>query len=146
VTQRGELRITDFGLARPIKETECRYTNKVITLWYRPPELLLGEQSYSFAIDTWSVGCIFGEMLSEKPLFPGKNEAMQLELIFSICGTPETENWTDVNKLWQYEESFLPHFFFPSRYSKDKYPQTPRRLHELYKEYFFTYSGCYSLL
>lgn len=67
---RGEVKLADFGLARLYSKDEGRpYTNKVITLWYRPPELLLGEERYSTAIDVWSCGCILGELFAKKPLF-----------------------------------------------------------------------------
>lgn len=68
---RGEVKLADFGLARlyNAEDRQRPYTNKVITLWYRPPELLLGEERYGPAIDVWSCGCILGELFSKKPLF-----------------------------------------------------------------------------
>lgn len=68
---RGEIKLADFGLARLYiaDDKERPYTNKVITLWYRPPELLLGEERYGPAIDVWSCGCILGELFTRKPLF-----------------------------------------------------------------------------
>lgn len=59
-------------------------TNNVITLWYRPPELLLGLNKYGCAVDMWSAGCIFAELILRKPLFPGKTELEQLDLIFKV--------------------------------------------------------------
>lgn len=69
---RGEVKLADFGLARlyNAEDRQRPYTNKVITLWYRPPELLLGEERYGPAIDVWSCGCILGELFLKKPLFP----------------------------------------------------------------------------
>jgi len=95
----GLLKIADFGLARSYGEPGRKYTNRVITLWYRPPELLLGEQLYGAAVDLWSVGCLIAEMALRKPLFPGHNETEQLDLIFKVCGTPTQETWPNWDKL-----------------------------------------------
>ncbi|KAG8087463.1 hypothetical protein GUJ93_ZPchr0010g10996 [Zizania palustris] len=67
------LKLADFGLARPFTR-DGSFTNHVITLWYRPPELLLGATNYAEAVDIWSVGCLFAEFLLRKPLFPGRTE------------------------------------------------------------------------
>lgn len=72
------------------------YTNKVITLWYRPPELLLGAQCYGCSVDIWSAGCVFAELLVLRPLFPGKNESEQFDLISKVIGTPTDATWTDI--------------------------------------------------
>lgn len=74
----GHLKIGDWGLARSWNENKIGYTNKVITLWYRPPELLLGEVNYGPAIDMWSVGCIFAELLFGSPILPGRDEMHQV--------------------------------------------------------------------
>lgn len=66
---RGEVKLGDFGLARFYNAEDRLYTNKVITLWYRPPELLLGEERYGPSIDVWSCGCILGELFLKRPLF-----------------------------------------------------------------------------
>ncbi|OXB63653.1 hypothetical protein ASZ78_008968 [Callipepla squamata] len=90
----------DFGLARLYSSEESRpYTNKVITLWYRPPELLLGEERYTPAIDVWSCGCILGELFTKKPIFQANLELAQLELISRLCGSPCPAVWPDVIKL-----------------------------------------------
>lgn len=70
-TCRGEVKLGDFGLARlwSAEDRQRPYTNKVITLWYRPPELLLGEERYGPAVDVWSMGCILGELFLKHPLF-----------------------------------------------------------------------------
>ncbi|KHJ92341.1 kinase domain protein [Oesophagostomum dentatum] len=100
LNNRGELKIADFGLARYYSSDQERlYTNRVITLWYRPPELLLGDEHYGPAIDVWSIGCILGEFFTRKPLFQGNNEMAQLELISKVCGTPSLANWPDVEKM-----------------------------------------------
>uniref|UniRef100_A0A8B9KT65 Cyclin-dependent kinase 12 n=1 Tax=Astyanax mexicanus TaxID=7994 RepID=A0A8B9KT65_ASTMX len=96
----GQIKLADFGLARLYNSEESRpYTNKVITLWYRPPELLLGEERYSPAIDVWSCGCILGELFTKKPIFQANQELLQLELISRLCGSPCPAVWPDVIKL-----------------------------------------------
>ncbi|XP_070800530.1 cyclin-dependent kinase 12 isoform X2 [Pituophis catenifer annectens] len=96
----GQIKLADFGLARLYNSEESRpYTNKVITLWYRPPELLLGEERYTPAIDVWSCGCILGELFTKKPVFQANLELSQLELISRLCGSPCPAVWPDVIKL-----------------------------------------------
>lgn len=96
----GQIKLADFGLARLYSSEESRpYTNKVITLWYRPPELLLGEERYTPAIDVWSCGCILGELFTKKPVFQAHQELAQLELISRLCGSPSPAVWPDVIKL-----------------------------------------------
>uniref|UniRef100_A0A8D3DCN1 Cyclin-dependent kinase 12 n=1 Tax=Scophthalmus maximus TaxID=52904 RepID=A0A8D3DCN1_SCOMX len=100
LNNRGHIKLADFGLARLYNSEESRpYTNKVITLWYRPPELLLGEERYSPAIDVWSCGCILGELFTKKPIFQANQELLQLELISRLCGSPCPAVWPDVIKL-----------------------------------------------
>lgn len=100
LNNRGQIKLADFGLARLYSSEESRpYTNKVITLWYRPPELLLGEERYSPAIDVWSCGCILGELFTRKPIFQANQELLQLELISRLCGSPCPAVWPDVIKL-----------------------------------------------
>lgn len=96
------MKLADFGLARDAEDRERPYTNKVITLWYRPPELLLGEEKYGPSIDVWSIGCILGELFAKKPLFQASTEPAQLEMISRLCGTPTPAVWPSVIK--------LPHF------------------------------------
>jgi cell division cycle 2-like protein len=76
-----------------------RYTQEVVTLWYRAPELLLGETDYSTAIDVWSMGCIFGEIIGRKPLFPGEGESDQVSKIAKLLGAPSESNWPEFSKL-----------------------------------------------
>uniref|UniRef100_A0A2M4B970 Cyclin-dependent kinase 12 n=1 Tax=Anopheles marajoara TaxID=58244 RepID=A0A2M4B970_9DIPT len=101
MNNRGEVKLADFGLARLYNadNRERAYTNKVITLWYRPPELLLGEERYGPAIDVWSCGCILGELFLKKPLFQANQELAQLEMISRLCGTPTPAVWPNVIKL-----------------------------------------------
>ncbi|XP_063232565.1 cyclin-dependent kinase 12 isoform X2 [Bacillus rossius redtenbacheri] len=101
MNNRGEVKLADFGLARlySAEDRQRPYTNKVITLWYRPPELLLGEERYGPAIDVWSCGCILGELFWKKPLFRANVELAQLEAISLLCGTPTPAVWPSVIKL-----------------------------------------------
>ncbi|PXF43835.1 Cyclin-dependent kinase C-1 [Gracilariopsis chorda] len=93
IDNKGNLKIADFGLARTFNDHLKRYTNRVITLWYRSPELLLGAEEYGPEVDIWSVGCLLVELLTKKPLFPGKDELEQLDLIFSVLGSPTESIW-----------------------------------------------------
>jgi serine/threonine protein kinase len=99
ISRDGKVKIADFGLARFLGESGRRYTNRVVTLWYRAPELLFGENRYSFAVDIWSVGCLVLEMLTGRPVFPGKDEVNQAHLIFSLLGTPTEEEWPGYRSL-----------------------------------------------
>jgi cyclin-dependent kinase 12/13 len=83
INNKGQLKLADWGLARfYFADDQSRlYTNHVITLWYRPPELLLGVEHYGPAVDMWSCGCILGELFVKKPLFQGNQEFDQLEII-----------------------------------------------------------------
>jgi len=98
MNNRGQVKLADFGLARlyNAEDKERPYTNKVITLWYRPPELLLGEERYGPAIDVWSCGCILGELFAKKPLFQANEEFAQLMVISRMCGTPCPAVWPEV--------------------------------------------------
>lgn len=78
-----DLKIADFGLARTLSETDFM-TEYVVTRWYRAPELLLNCSAYTAAIDIWSVGCIFMELLNRGPLFPGRDYVQQLRLITEV--------------------------------------------------------------
>ena len=99
LSHRGILKVGDFGLAREYGSPLKAYTPIVVTLWYRAPELLLQSRQYSYPIDIWSVGCIFGELLTMKPLFPGKSEIDQLNHIFKDLGTPNDTIWPEYSTL-----------------------------------------------
>ncbi|KIZ05534.1 hypothetical protein MNEG_2421 [Monoraphidium neglectum] len=99
ITREGILKLADFGLARTyLEEGSQKMTNRVITLWYRPPELLLGAEHYDPKIDVWSVGCIFAELLSGKPLFPGNDEASTLRRILDFMGLPTNKTWPGIEE------------------------------------------------
>ena len=94
LNQRGELKLCDFGLARAYDPVnKASYTPKVVTLWYRAPELLFGCETYTTAIDMWAVGCIFAEFLKHAPLFPGSTEIEQVQMICALLGTPNEHIW-----------------------------------------------------
>eukprot|EP00538_Stauroneis_constricta_P004699 CAMPEP_0119570744 /NCGR_PEP_ID=MMETSP1352-20130426/43764_1 /TAXON_ID=265584 /ORGANISM="Stauroneis constricta, Strain CCMP1120" /LENGTH=449 /DNA_ID=CAMNT_0007620417 /DNA_START=3452 /DNA_END=4801 /DNA_ORIENTATION=- len=120
VNRKGELKIADWGLARSWTSDMKRLTNKVITLWYRPPELLLGMMDYTTKIDMWSVGCIIAEMFKRRGFLKGVNEATQLDLIFQTCGHPTQEEWPDIRKrcrLWKNFEPKVGEKRYPNRLS-----------------------------
>ena len=105
LNNKGEIKIGDFGLARIINPNlKKRITNRVVTLWYRAPELLFGENIYGSAIDVWSVGCVFSELITGVPLFKGWRESDQIEKICEIIGTPDESNWPGVSKLEFYSK------------------------------------------
>jgi len=117
-----QLKIADFGLGRehglPIHEL----THEVVTLWYRPPEILLGKKKYSGACDMWGIGCIFAEMATKIPLFPGDSEIDQLFQIYSILGTPNTTVWPGIDELPEYKS------IGPKWKKKDLYKQLNGRI------------------
>ena len=92
--QDGTMKLADFGLARTYGTPKQRLSPQAITLWYKPPELLLGAYEYSAAADMWSVGCIFAELLLRRPFLQGKqSDISQLDTIFTVFGTPNETNW-----------------------------------------------------
>jgi len=98
-----ELKLADFGLARAFGIPVRSYTHEVVTLWYRAPDVLMGSRKYSTPVDLWSVGCIFGEMSSGRPLFPGTSDADQLRRIFDTLGTPDETSWPSMVDLPDYK-------------------------------------------
>ncbi|TKY73351.1 serine/threonine-protein kinase [Spatholobus suberectus] len=94
VNNEGVLKVADFGLANYVNSGHRQpLTSRVVTLWYRPPELLLGSTDYGPAVDLWSVGCVFAEVLVGKPILQGRTEVEQLHKIFKLCGSPPDEYW-----------------------------------------------------
>lgn len=106
VTRDGILKIADFGLARAYCPPIRPLTHEVVTLWYRPPEILLGSQAYAPPVDVWAVGTIFVEMVTKRPLFPGDSEIDQLYKIFRQLGTPSENVWRGVNTLQDWNTAF----------------------------------------
>uniref|UniRef100_A0A7S0R1R8 cyclin-dependent kinase n=1 Tax=Pyramimonas obovata TaxID=1411642 RepID=A0A7S0R1R8_9CHLO len=100
------LKLADFGLARAFGIPIRTYTHEVVTLWYRAPEILLGARHYSTPVDLWSIGCIFYEMVTQKPLFPGSSEIEQLYKIFKVLGTPNPTTWPGVESFADYTSTF----------------------------------------
>lgn len=109
VNKDGTIKLADFGLARSMALPLRVCTKEVVTLWYRAPELLLGSEIYGPAIDIWSLGCIFYEMLTKKVLFSGDSEIGQLFKIFQILGTPTETQWSEICRLPHYKANF-PHW------------------------------------
>lgn len=99
VASNGEIKVADFGLARNFGSPLGSMTPLVVTLWYRSPELLLGQQKYSSAVDMWSIGCIFAELILNVPLFAGKSEIDQISKIIQTLGTPNEQIWPGYTKL-----------------------------------------------
>lgn len=93
INSNGVLKICDFGLARGSGIPIRIYTNEVVTLWYRAPDILLGSKIYDTSVDIWSIGCIFAEMIMGVPMFIGKNENEQLDKIFTLLGTPDENEY-----------------------------------------------------
>ncbi|KAJ1434541.1 Serine/threonine-protein kinase, active site [Sesbania bispinosa] len=122
IDNNGILKIADFGLANYFDpQHSVPLTSRVVTLWYRPPELLLGASKYGVAVDLWSTGCILGELYCGRPILPGKTEVEQLHRIFKLCGSPSEDYWRKLR---------LPHstVFRPPHHYR-------RCLAETFKEY-----------
>lgn len=103
---KGQLKIGDFGLARATGIPVISFSNEVVTLWYRAPDVLLGSRNYSSSIDIWSAGCIMAEMLTGKPLFAGANNENQLLQIFRVLGTPNESTWPGVSQYPNWKNDF----------------------------------------
>lgn len=104
INKHGELKLADFGLARGFGIPVRGYSNEVVTLWYRAPDVLLGSKDYDTSIDIWSAGCIFAEMASGgNPIFPGEDPTDQLNRIFTVFGVPSEGTWPGVSQLPEYK-------------------------------------------
>ncbi|XP_012254072.1 cyclin-dependent kinase 1 [Athalia rosae] len=106
IDKNGVIKVADFGLGRAFGIPVRVYTHEVVTLWYRAPEVLLGSTRYSCPIDLWSIGCIFAEMATKKPLFQGDSEIDQLFRIFRVLRTPTEDIWPGVTQLPDYKATF----------------------------------------
>nr|AAF21469.1 cdc2-like protein [Arabidopsis thaliana] len=94
VNNKGVLKLGDFGLANVVTPSnKNQLTSRVVTLWYRAPELLMGSTSYGVSVDLWSVGCVFAEILMGKPILKGRTEIEQLHKIYKLCGSPQDSFW-----------------------------------------------------
>ncbi|KAB8270685.1 kinase-like domain-containing protein [Aspergillus minisclerotigenes] len=114
MNNRGEIKIADFGMARYYGDPPPKLTQLVVTLWYRSPELLLGAEKYGTEIDMWSIGCIFGELLTKEPLLQGKNEVDQVSKIFALTGPPTPQTWPGFRSLPNAKSLRLPQTSAPS--------------------------------
>ncbi|RWS28379.1 Cyclin-dependent kinase 5-like protein [Leptotrombidium deliense] len=104
INKNGELKLADFGLARAFGIPVRCYSAEVVTLWYRPPDVLFGAKLYTTSIDMWSAGCIFAELANAgRPLFPGADVDDQLKRIFKLLGTPTEETWPGMTALPDYK-------------------------------------------
>ncbi|XP_023438868.1 cyclin-dependent kinase 18 isoform X3 [Dasypus novemcinctus] len=110
INERGELKLADFGLARAKSVPTKTYSNEVVTLWYRPPDVLLGSTEYSTPIDMWGVGCILYEMATGRPLFPGSTVKEELHLIFRLLGTPTEATWPGVMAISEFRAYNFPRY------------------------------------
>ncbi|KAL3629405.1 hypothetical protein CASFOL_026627 [Castilleja foliolosa] len=100
VNNEGVLKIADFGLANFMRpENKLPLTSRVVTLWYRPPELLLGSTNYDETVDLWSAGCVFAELFIGRPLLKGRTEVEQLHKIFRLCGSPQDDDYWKRSRL-----------------------------------------------
>ncbi|XP_062519296.1 cyclin-dependent kinase 14-like [Corticium candelabrum] len=105
INENGELKLADFGLARAKSVPSRTFSNEVVTLWYRPPDVLLGSTNYSTSLDMWGVGCIFAEIISGIPLFPGLKDASdQVVRIWQVLGTPNEQTWPGVERLPEFKK------------------------------------------
>lgn len=106
INKEGIIKVADFGLGRSFGIPVRNYTHEIVTLWYRAPEVLLGSARYSCPVDIWSIGCIFSEMATRKPLFQGDSEIDQLFRMFRILRTPTEDIWPGVTSLPDYKTTF----------------------------------------
>ncbi|KAF8568932.1 hypothetical protein P879_01190 [Paragonimus westermani] len=107
ITETRELKLADFGLARAKSIPTKTYSNEVATLWYRPPDVLLGDRNYSGHIDIWGAGCIFYEMSTGQPLFPGESKDNQIVIIFQKCGIPPESYWPGLHQIDKFKQLVL---------------------------------------
>jgi serine/threonine protein kinase len=103
---RIRLKLADFGLARTYSIPVPRYTHEVVTVWYRPLEILLGSPLYSVPVDLWSIGCVIGEMATSSPLFGGDSEIDTVFKVFQKLGTPTVEQWPGLAELPDFKPTF----------------------------------------
>ncbi|KAL8896917.1 MAG: hypothetical protein Q9207_007480 [Kuettlingeria erythrocarpa] len=106
INNKGQLKLADFGLARAFGIPVNTFSNEVVTLWYRAPDVLLGSRTYNTSIDIWSAGCIMAEMYTGRPLFPGTTNEDQLQKIFRLMGTPSERSWPGITAFPEYKSGW----------------------------------------
>ena len=107
MSKEGELKVADWGLARTFRVPDAEKTQEIVTLWYRAPEILMGENRYTVGVDMWSVGCILAEFVTKRPVFVSDGTQIgQLFKIFQLTGTPATEEWPEIVNLRDYKTTF----------------------------------------
>ena len=106
INNKGQLKLADFGLARAFGIPVNTFSNEVVTLWYRAPDVLLGSRTYNTSIDIWSAGCIMAEMYTGRPLFPGSTNEDELQKIFRLMGTPSERSWPGISQFPEYKPNF----------------------------------------
>jgi serine/threonine protein kinase len=106
INSKGQLKLADFGLARAFGIPVNTFSNEVVTLWYRAPDVLLGSRTYNTSIDIWSAGCIMAELYTGRPLFPGTTNEDQLQRIFRLMGTPSERSWPGISQFPEYKPNF----------------------------------------
>jgi cyclin-dependent kinase 1 len=106
VTADGRLKLADFGLARAFCPPIRPLTHEVVTLWYRPPEILLGSTTYAPPVDVWAIGPIIVEMVTKRPMFPGDCEIDEIYKIFRMLGTPDEKQWPSCTALQDWNPAF----------------------------------------
>ncbi|KAA3676295.1 uncharacterized protein DEA37_0006455, partial [Paragonimus westermani] len=124
ITETRELKLADFGLARAKSIPTKTYSNEVATLWYRPPDVLLGDRNYSGHIDIWGAGCIFYEMSTGHPLFPGESKDNQIVIIFQKCGIPPESYWPGLHQIDKFKQLVLNRVAYKSARPKTSNPST----------------------
>uniref|UniRef100_A0AAQ4QMI5 cyclin-dependent kinase n=1 Tax=Gasterosteus aculeatus aculeatus TaxID=481459 RepID=A0AAQ4QMI5_GASAC len=110
INDKGELKLADFGLARAKSVPTKTYSNEVVTLWYRPPDVLLGSTEYSTPIDMWGMGCILYEMATGRPMFPGATVKEELHLVFRLLGTPTEDTWPGISSNEEFRSYLFPQY------------------------------------
>ncbi|KAH6810501.1 hypothetical protein C2S51_024263 [Perilla frutescens var. frutescens] len=95
-TVTNKLKLADFGYARTFDDAVHEYSNEVATLAYKAPELLLRNNPYTTAVDMWSVGCIFAELVIGKPLFSGTTDTLVMRKIINMLGVPNELDWPGI--------------------------------------------------
>lgn len=104
ISPEGLIKVADFGLARAVPGPREMLTSNVVTRWYRAPELLFGAKHYTYAVDVWSIGVIFAELMLRIPYLPGQDDMNQMEVTFRALGTPTDKDWPEVSSFAGYNK------------------------------------------